>query len=109
MKCKQCGLTHTPVHPHFKLAKDLTDKHFPVHTKGYAAAHEEADKEEKKAFGKKTYEALKKVGNKLKKHELEGKNLKSGELEVSVKVPKKLRKEVAFHEEVESKILKKKR
>ena len=41
--------------------------------------------------------------------ELIGKNSKSGKITVSKKVPKKLRAEVAFHEKVESKKLRKKK
>lgn len=92
----------------YKVVKKLEDKGFPTHDKKYHSAHEEADKKEKKKFGK-DYESMKKVDSKLSKHELAGKNLKSGKLEVSSKVPKKYRKEVSYHEEMENKILSKKK
>ena len=91
----------------YKVVKELKDKGFPTHAKKYHSAHEEADKKEKKKFGK-NYESMKKIDSKLGKHELAGKNFRSGKIEVSSKVPKKYRKEVAYHEEIENKILKKK-
>ena len=91
----------------YKVVKKLKEKGFPTSSKHYPEAHEEADKKEKKKFGK-GYKSMKKVDDKLDKGELAGKNFKSGKLEVSSKVPKKYRKEVAYHEEVENKILRKK-
>ena len=109
MKCKQCGKNHPIGTPHpLHLVEKLSDKGFPTHAKKYKEAHEQADKLEKKKFPK-GYQEMKKKDLTLNKHELAGKNTKNGKLEVSKKVPPKLRKEVAYHEEVENKILRKKK
>lgn len=105
MKCKYCEKDHPKNHPHFKVVSRLSDKAFPTHEKKYPSAHEEADKQEKRKFGDKPYKKLQKVDSSLAKHELAGKNSKTGKIEVSEKVPKKLRNEVAFHEKAENKIL----
>lgn len=105
--CSQCGKNHSSGHYHLKTR--LKDKGFPTHEKAYQSAHRVANRDEKKAFGKKAFNALEKISSKLPKHELEGKNTKSGMIEVSKKVPPKYRKEVAFHEKVENKILRKKK
>ena len=84
----------------------LTDKGFPTHNSHYHSAHTKTDKMEKAKFPK-GYEKMKRVDAKLPKNELAGKNLKSGKIEVSRKVPKQYRKEVAFHERTESKLIKK--
>lgn len=105
--CKHCGLSH-PDSFHtekndtdYTIKKKLNDKGYPTHAKDYPTAHEEASKAEKKKFPK-GYKALKKMDYKLPKHELAGKNLRSGKVEVSKKVPANRRAEVAFHEHVES-------
>lgn len=92
----------------YKTVNKLERKGFPTDKKKYPEAHEAADKKEKKKFGK-GYEKMKKVDDKLKKGELAGKNFKSGKIEVSKKVPKNLRKEVAYHEKIENKILAKRK
>lgn len=51
---------------------------------------------------------MKKVDAKLKLNELSGKSTRLGKVIVSYKVPKKLRSEVAYHEKVENKELRKK-
>lgn len=105
-KCKQCGKEHGPDHPH--ILSKLTDRGFPTHSKRYDYAHKEANKAEKKKYPK-GYEDLKQLDRGLSdKHELIGKNTKAGKIEVSKKVPKKYRDEVAYHEKVENKILRKK-
>jgi hypothetical protein len=107
-KCSKCGKEHSPRHPCLK--SKLTDKGFPEHPnkKAYLSAHEQADKAEKKKFGEKNYVAMQKVDSKLPRNELSGKNTRSGKIEVSRKVPPKYRSEVAYHEKVENKILRKK-
>ncbi len=109
MKCQICRKSHKDAqHPHYMLMSELNDSGFPVDTPEYLKAHHEANKAEKEQYPK-GYEKMKSVDAKLSKHELAGKNLKSGKIEVSAKVPKKLRAEVALHEEVESKALRKKK
>ena len=105
MKCPTCGKSHGKGTPH--IISKLTDKGFPTHSKKYPSAHEQADKAEKKKFPK-GYSKLEKLDKQVGRHELVGKNTKTGKIEVSSKVPKSLRKEVAFHEKVENKILRKK-
>jgi len=103
-RCTHCGSPHHPPTYHtekYETKDKISDKGYPQQSKKYPSAHEAADKEEKKRFPK-GYKAMKKVDAKLPKHELAGKNLKSGKLEVSKRVPTHLRKEVAFHEKVES-------
>jgi hypothetical protein len=109
MKCKICGAKHANTHPHYKLVRELTSKGFPTHSADYAQAHRKANKAEEKQFGKRAFNKLEKYVKGSSKHELIGKNLKSGKLEVSKKVPKKMREEVAYHEEVENKILRKRK
>lgn len=110
MKCKVCGKTHDKAdHPHYRLVSSLNDSGFPTHSRDYDSAHRKANKAEKEQFGTRSFKAMEKVDSRLKKHELAGKNLKSGKIEVSEKVPKKLRAEVALHEAVESKALRKKK
>lgn len=102
MKCKTCGKNH---HPDYHLKDKLTDKGFPTHSKEYKKAHAKANEAEKHRFGKENFERLGKTIKSIPKHELLGKNTKKGDIEVSKKVPKKYRKEVAYHEKVESKNL----
>ena len=85
----------------YVLRPRLSDKGFPQSSKFYKEAHQAADKAEKKAFPI-DYEKMKKVDAKIPKHELAGKNLPNGKLEVSKKVPKPYRNEVALHEKIEN-------
>lgn len=110
MKCKVCGKTHDKSdHPHYRLVSDLHDTGYPTSSHRYPNAHSKANAAEKAKFGEASFKAMNKVDAGLKKHELAGKNLKTGKIEVSKKVPKKYRAEVALHEEVESKVLRKKK
>lgn len=90
----------------YKVVKELRSKGWPTANKHYKEAHEIADKTEKNKYGK-SYEYMKKVDAKLKRGELAGKNTKTGKIEVSAKVPKKYRNEVALHEKKEYEVLKK--
>jgi hypothetical protein len=107
-KCIKCGKLHEKTHPHFREVDKLTDKGFPTHAKRYKTAHRSANKDEKKAFGEKSFKALEKISRKVSSHELIGKNTRSGKVEVSSKVPKKYRNEVAYHEKKENDILRRK-
>jgi hypothetical protein len=82
----------------------LSDHGYPTHCKYYRSAHEEADKAEKKKFPK-GYQVLKKDEHHLGKHELMGKNTKSGKIEVEKKF-KSHAKEIEYHEKMEHKNLK---
>lgn len=92
----------------YKTVKHLNDKKFPTHSKRYPYAHKEANKAEKKD-NPKAYQEINRLERKVGKHELLGKNTKSGKIEVSVKVPKKDRKNVAVHEKRENDILRRKK
>lgn len=92
-----------------KVIKNIKEKGFPTSSKYYPTAHKAADKAEKKAYPK-GYEDMKKVDKRIEsknKHAMAGKNLKSGVIEVSEKVPKSHRKEVALHEKRELQAIKK--
>jgi hypothetical protein len=108
--CKICEAEDhsTEYHDRYELRPRLKDKGFPTSSSRYKSAHEQADKAEKSAYPK-GYQQLKKIDAKLPKHELAGKNTRSGKIEVSSKVPSKLRPEVAFHEKTENKILRRKK
>lgn len=109
MKCSKCGQNHEKNHRHFKVLSNLSDKGFPTHEKGYQSAHRKANKEEKKKFGKEAFDNLEKIDRKLPTKVLAGKNTKSGKIEVSKKIPLKFRPEVAYHEKIENKALRKKK
>jgi hypothetical protein len=109
MKCEFCGKHHDKARPHYTSANRISDKGFPTHSKKYNEAHKEANKEEKQKFGEKAFKEMEKIDSKLEKHELAGKNTRTGKIEVSYKVPKKFREQVAYHEKVENKILRKKK
>ena len=104
-----CSKNHADSHPHFSLKNKISDKGFPTHSPKYAEAHRKANKAEEKKFGKKSFKELEKIDRKVSKHELVGKNSKTGKLEVSKKVPPKYRGEVAYHEKKENGFLKKKK
>jgi len=108
-KCPECGGSHETAKHSFKVVGELSDKGFPTHAKKYKEAHEKANKAEKKKYGQKQFKEIEKFDRKLHKHELSGKNLKSGKIEISKKVPAKYREEVAYHEKVENKKLRKKK
>lgn len=102
MKCKNCGKQHANSKCDYILMDKIKDKGFPTHSRSYKTAHTEANREEKRAFGAKQYKQLDKLDRKLPKHELAGKNTKSGKIEVSKKLPAKYDKEISFHEMVEN-------
>lgn len=88
------------------IVSNIKRKGFPTSSKKYKTAHAEATRAEKKKFPAKNYNKLKHLDYSVPKNELIGKNTKSGKIEISKKVPKKLRAEVAFHERVENKAIK---
>jgi hypothetical protein len=88
-----------------KIVKNLNDKSpSPTRDKNYRVAHSEADNAERRKYPK-AYKDMKKIDGKLGKHELVGKNFKSGKIEIESKVPKKDRKDVSLHERTERKAL----
>ena len=87
-----------------KVVKKLTDKGWPVHSKKYPHAHEEASKAEKKADPKEYKKSLK-LEKKLGKHELMAKHTKKDVIEIERKFAKnkRLKKDLIKHETVETK------
>lgn len=83
-----------------KLVKKITRKHDPYKNKIVRESHRIADKLEKAKYPH-GYNTLKRIGNNLGKHELLGEHTRTGAVEISAKVPKKLRREVAYHERIE--------
>lgn len=103
-KCKKCGKNHDEA---FHLKPSIKEKGYPTASKSYKAAHEKASAAEKRKYPR-GYDKLKGMDIRAgRKHELLAKSTPTGEIEISKKVPPKLRKEVAFHEKVESKEIKK--
>lgn len=101
-KCKDCGGNHETS---YHLVKSIKNHGYPTSDSHYKVAHQVANQAEKSKYPS-GYQKMKSVDEELPDKELAGKNLKSGKVEVSAKVPSKLRKEVAYHEHKESKRLK---
>lgn len=108
--CSICeGVDHnTSNHRLYEVKPKIKARDFPITDRDYPKAHRKADEVEKKTYPS-GYEKMKKIDRELPKDELAGKNTKSGKIEVSSKVPSKFRKEVALHEKVENKDLKKRK
>lgn len=85
-----------------KLVKKITRKANPYKHKLVRESHVKADQLEKARYPK-GYERLKKLERSLGKHEFLGEHTSKGKIEISKKVPKQLRKEVAYHEKQEYK------
>ena len=85
-----------------KIVKKIPNENWTV-SKQYKTAHEFADKEEKKKYGKDYKKLDKWIDKNTKPKEYVGMNFLSGKTEVEKKVPKKYRKEVEFHEKEELK------
>ena len=84
----------------YKVEKKIARNGYPTASRHYKSAHEQADVAEKKKYPV-GYKKMQKVDDKISKKELAGTHTKSGKIIVSKKVPKSLRKEVAYHEFVE--------
>jgi hypothetical protein len=84
----------------YKVVPKIKIKGYPVKSKNYKTAHDEADNAEKKKYPKQ-YKNMKKIDAKLPKGEYSGTHTRKGKIEISKKVPKKDRKTVALHEFVE--------
>jgi len=89
----------------YRVVSSLKEKGFPTSSPKYREAHSEASTAEKKKYPA-GYQKLKRLDKKVPQGQLIGKNLKSGKVEVSKRVPKPLRGEVAFHEKFENKAIK---
>jgi hypothetical protein len=89
----------------YTLKKSIKRSGFPTTNSKYREAHSEASNSEKSKYPK-GYAKLKKMDAQTPSGQLLGKNTKSGKIYVSSKVPKALRQEVAYHEKMESKAIK---
>ena len=91
----------------YKVKKSLKadTKKFPLNSKEYPTAHKEANKAEKSEYPK-GFKKLEKIERHLSHDELLGHSTKSGKIQISEKVPKENRAEVALHEKVENKKIK---
>lgn len=107
-KCKYCDGKHSSA-SHFAIRSKISDKGYPTSSPKYQSAHQEATKKEKERFPRKDFKKLEHMDRTVPKGELLGKNSKDGQITVSKRVPKALRKEVAYHEKMESEALKRKR
>lgn len=85
----------------YKTVKKLPERKYPLQDKRYGAANELANEEEKKKYGDKKFKRTLKVDRKLPKGQVAGHFNRKGKIYVSKKVPKDLREEVAYHDEVE--------
>lgn len=88
---------------YIKFVNKLSDYGYPYHSRNYKAAHEAADKLEKKKYPQ-GYKKLERLEHSLNKHELMGKNTRAGKIEVEKKF-KKYKDEISFHEREEHKAL----
>lgn len=93
----------------YKLVPKIKRKGYPTSSKKYKQAHKLADKAELKKYGKKKWDAVERIAERLPAGELAGKHTKRGKIIVSKKVPKKYRGQVAYHEQVEHVIMKRKK
>ena len=91
--------------PRIKLVNWIEDKGYPTNSPKYHRAHCKANAQEKKKFGKKHFEQLNKIiRENIPTHQLAGTH-KRGIIEVSKKIParpKWMRKEVRYHELIET-------
>jgi hypothetical protein len=87
------------------IVNKLSDNGYPTSSRNYKTAHSEADNAEKKKYPS-GYNKLKHAEKKLGKHELMGKNTKSGKIEVEKKY-KNYKEEISYHERKEHYALKK--
>lgn len=76
---------------------------YPGTSPSYPRAHKSADKRELTEYGKKRWDMVERVAEKMKKGELAGSH--NGKIKVSKKVPEHLRGQVLYHEKEEKKIM----
>ena len=93
----------------FKTVKRIIRRGWPTSSKKWAKSHREANKRERKRFGKRAFAAVQKIVEKMPKRELLGTHTKKGKIRVSARVPKKYRAQIAYHERVEHKLMTRKK
>lgn len=89
-------------HQFVKIISKISNKGYPTNNKCYQQAHQRANKAEIKKYGKKRFNELNNLINKvIPKNELAGSHTKTGIRKRSEKIPKKYWKQIDFHELVE--------
>jgi len=83
-----------------KIVKSIKSNKW-TKSKSYHDAHEYASEKEKKKYPKQYRKLNKWIEKNTKPDEYVGMNYKDGKIEEEKKVPRKYRKEVAYHEKVE--------
>ena len=89
----------------YKLVKRIKSKGWPVSSHKYRKAHKEADKRERKRFGKRRFKEVEAIAKKIPKGELAGKHTKTGKVIISKRVPEKYRSQIAYHERTEHRLM----
>lgn len=85
----------------FRIKTSIKNKGWPTDSSRYRTAHSSANRAEKKEFGKRAFNAVQKIANRLPPDELMGTHTRSGRISVSKSVPGKYRCQVAYHEQIE--------
>ncbi len=96
-----------------RVVKNIKRAGWPVFTKSghisqkWKKAHPAANKAAREKFGSNVAKAINRI--KVPSNELLGSHTRRGKITVSKRVPKKLRKAIAYHEKVEHRLMTKKR
>ena len=93
----------------YKLVKRIERMGWPTSSKKWAKSHREANKSERKRFGKRAFKAVQKIVGKMPKNELLGTHTKGGKIRISSRVPKKHRAQIEYHERVEHRLMTRKK
>lgn len=93
----------------YKLVKRIKRKGWPTTSSKWRKSHQEANRSERKRFGKRAFKAVQKVVKRMPATELLGTHTKKGKIRVSARVPKKYRPQIAYHERVEHRLMTKKK
>lgn len=93
----------------YKLVKRIKRKCWPTTSKRWRKSHDEANRQEKKRFGKKAFAKVQAIVRKMPKNELLGTHTKKGNIRISSRVPKAYRGQVAYHERVEHRLMTRKK
>lgn len=95
-----------------RVVKHIKKAGWPVYTRSgrvstkWKKAHPAANVAARKKFGSNIAKSINKI--KVPSNELLGSHTRGGKITVSSRVPKKLRKAIAYHEKVEHKLMTKK-
>jgi hypothetical protein len=89
----------------YKLVTRIKRKGWPTTSKKWRKAHNEANKHERKRFGKRAFKAVQKIVERMPPDELLGTHTKTGKIRISSRVPKKYRPQIAAHERFEHRLM----